>query len=314
MKRAAALLAIATTIACSQRPTIGPISPSTPPGRVVGALEWPVRGALVSAYRPPNRPNHAGVDLAAPPATLVIAAEAGNVLFTGEIRGYEKVVAIAHAGDLTTVYAHLGEIRVRQGDEVARGQPIATVGDGGYLHYELRRAKQPIDPADLYAVGPSPDEWASSSTPAADVSAEPAADVPIGSPRAPAPPSAQRRIATAPPGPLSPEPPPAAPPPPEPRASSGSLGDSAATSDAEAPSSGESSVSTPLVVAANLLYVPAKLVYSGLGAVTGVFVLAASQDTEVAGRFWDQTLGGDYLLTGEHLSGERGVHWMGRND
>src|SRR5688500_17399880 len=140
-------IAVATffVTACSGPPKVGPVSSSVPPGRVVGALEWPIRGALVSPYRPASRPSHAGVDLAAPPGTTVIAAEAGEVVYAGHIQGYGGVIAVAHAGELTTVYAHLGDVRAVEHARVRRGEAIAAVGDGGYLHYEIRRAKQPID-------------------------------------------------------------------------------------------------------------------------------------------------------------------------
>ena len=333
-------LAVAALASCSRPPVVGPIAgtpaaPASEPSRVVGALEWPVRGALVSAYRPPARPTHAGVDLAAPPGTPVIAAEAGEVVFAGQIRGYDGVIAVAHAGDLTTVYAHLGDLRFAEGTAVARGEPIGTVGSSGYLHYEIRRAKQPIDPADLYAIGPSLADGAPGGAPV--VADEPPADVPLGAPRAPAPRSARADLVTPTPPPSPPDPEPASR---DPEPAPGTLGgariaapaaplaqptatertdpgpgalgrDAAATTNTTRGSAGE--VALPLVVGANLLYVPAKAAYSAVGAVTGLFVLGFSQNPEVAERFWTQTLGGDFFLTSEHLSGERGVRWMGEN-
>jgi hypothetical protein len=338
----AAVLGIASLLACSRPPIVGPIAgTAAAPGetsRVAGALEWPVRGALVSAYRPPARPTHAGVDLAAPPGTPVVAAEAGEVVFAGQIRGYDGVIAIAHAGDLTTVYAHLGDLRLAEGTAVSRGEPIGTIGSSGYLHYEIRRAKQPIDPADLYAIGPSLGDVAPGSEGTPRLADEPAADVPLGAPRAPAPRSARAGLVTPPP-PSAPPPVPVekpaarapelapgtlggspvatpaatiAPPAANERADPGpgALGrDAAATSSATPASDG--GVALPLVIGANLLYVPAKAAYSAVGAVTGLFVLGFSQNPEVAERFWTQTLGGDFFLTAEHLSGERGVRWMG---
>lgn len=330
--------AIAVLGSCSRPPIVGPIAgPAeavSAATRVAGALEWPVRGALVSAYRPPARPTHAGVDLAAPPETAVIAAEAGEVVFSGQIRGYEGVIAVTHAGDLTTVYAHLGDLRVAEGTTVARGEPIGTIGSSGYLHYEIRRAKQPIDPADLYAIGPSLADVAPESGGARVLAEEPADDVPLGTPRTPAPRSAKAELVT--PKPLPPVADAVAPPPPPAReAAPGTLGGSRLVSPAapreETPpleradpgpgalgrepapavSEGDDEVAVPLVVVANLLYVPAKAAYSAVGAVTGLLVLAFSQNPQVAERFWTQTLGGDFFLTSEHLSGERRVQWMG---
>ena len=311
-------------VACGGPPKVGPIS-GTRPGDVAGALEWPIRGALVSPYRPSTRPSHAGLDLAAPPGTTVVAAEAGEVVYAGHIQGFEGVMAIAHAADLTTVYAHLGEIRAAEHAQVRRGEPIANVGDSGYLHYEIRRAKQPIDPAELYATGPSPE---GTTVARADVTSEPAADVPIDAKPKPAAKETHEQVAAPAPKrvrdrtePLPPPPPArlpreeaAAPAVPHPRGALGADLDtsSAATSESASPS-GESrdGVPTPLVVGANLFYVPAKLGYAGLGAVTGVFILGVTQNPDLAGRFWTQTTGGDYWVNGEQLSGEEPIHWTG---
>ncbi len=349
-------IAVATffATACGGPPRVGPVSSSVPPGRVVGALEWPIRGALVSPYRPASRPSHAGVDLAAPPGTTVIAAEAGEVVYAGHIQGYGGVLAITHAGELTTVYAHLGDVRAVEHARVRRGEAIAAVGDSGYLHYEIRRAKQPIDPAELYAIGPSP---SGTTTARADVTAEPAEDVPIEPKRVSEPTREEprREVARAEPPRAEParveppraeaartepartEPEPAPLPPPAPlpardetaladtpaapsTQSHGALGATIGTSSSPAPSepapieSAGDGASTPLVVGANLFYVPAKLGYAGLGAVTGVLVLGLSQNPTAAGRLWTQTMGGDYLLSGEQVGGDEPVHFMGTPD
>ena len=340
-------IAVATffAAACGGPPKVGPVS-SVPPGRVVGALEWPIRGALVSPYRPASRPSHAGVDLAAPPGTTVIAAEAGEVVYAGHIQGYGGVIAIAHAGELTTVYAHLGDVRAVEHARVRRGEAIAAVGDGGYLHYEIRRAKQPIDPAELYAIGPSP---SGTTTARADVTAEPAEDVPIEPKRATEAPREEprREVARSEPPRAEParvEPPraeparelarkePAPPPAPlpardetaladtpaaPPTQSRGALGATIGESSSPPPSeaapveSAGDGAATPLVVGANLVYLPAKLGYAGLGAVTGVLVLGLSQNPTAAGRLWTQTMGGDYVLSREQVAGDEPVHFMG---
>src|SRR5262249_20084486 len=119
-------------------------------------LIWPVEGAIVGAYGESGGHNHQGVDLAAHPGDPVAAALLGDVAYVGEVRGYGNVVALAHGDRLTTVYAHLGETRVQLGDRVIRGQTIGTVGDQGYLHYEIRNPRYPVDPAQFYPTAPRP--------------------------------------------------------------------------------------------------------------------------------------------------------------
>jgi hypothetical protein len=110
----------------------------------------------VSGYHDAARPTHAGIDLAARPGDPVAAASVGRVTFVGSMQRYGNVIALTHANGLTTIYAHLGDVRVAQGAEVLRGQTIATIGEEGYLHYEIRDAAGAVDPAKYYATAPRP--------------------------------------------------------------------------------------------------------------------------------------------------------------
>jgi len=108
---------------------------------------------------------HAGVDLAAREGTPVRATGGGRVLFAGSLstrmertwRRYGNVVLVDHDRLYVTVYAHLGEIRVRRGATVTRGAVLGTVGSSGWstsphLHYEVRVVEPgeaepvPVDP------------------------------------------------------------------------------------------------------------------------------------------------------------------------
>ena len=119
-------------------------------------LAWPVQGAVLSAFGDAARPGPQGIDLAARAGEPVAAAMLGKVDFVGDIAGYGKVIVLSHADHLSTVYAHLGAEQVREGDTVARGQTIATGGKDGYVHYEIREAKQAVDPAKYYSIAPQP--------------------------------------------------------------------------------------------------------------------------------------------------------------
>jgi len=97
---------------------------------------------------------HPGIDFAAPRGTTVVATAPGRVTLVRESRlqaGYGTYIEINHGGGLVTRYAHLHEVKVKQGDKVAKGQPIATVGNSGgsiapHLHYEIIRDGKQVDP------------------------------------------------------------------------------------------------------------------------------------------------------------------------
>jgi lipoprotein NlpD len=79
------------------------------------------------------------------------AASAGKVVYTGSgIRGYGNLVIIKHGENLLSAYAHNRDVLVREGQEVALGQVIAHMGEGGpqkpVLYFEIRRNGKPIDP------------------------------------------------------------------------------------------------------------------------------------------------------------------------
>ena len=103
---------------------------------------------------------HAGVDLAAPEGTAVLATAAGRVIHAGPQGGLGNAVAILHLVDgspVVSVYGHIrdGGIHVTVGQLVTAGMHIADVGSTGnstgpHLHFELRPGglDQPsIDPS-----------------------------------------------------------------------------------------------------------------------------------------------------------------------
>lgn len=98
-----------------------------------------------------ERRMHTGIDWAAPKGTPVVAAGAGRVAFAGR-RGQEgNTVVIDHGAAIATAYAHLSGFDVHEGDCVAAGARIGSVGSTGLaagpmLHFEVRRGGVPVDP------------------------------------------------------------------------------------------------------------------------------------------------------------------------
>jgi murein DD-endopeptidase MepM/ murein hydrolase activator NlpD len=87
---------------------------------------------------------HAGIDLAAPTGTPVVAALSGRVVASGAAGGYGLAVELEHDNPRRrTLYAHLSELYVKAGDRVRQGEVIGRVGSTGlstgpHLHFELR--------------------------------------------------------------------------------------------------------------------------------------------------------------------------------
>jgi murein DD-endopeptidase MepM/ murein hydrolase activator NlpD len=101
---------------------------------------------------------HSGIDYAAPTGTPVVAVNAGRVALVADFFFPGRLVAIDHGLGLYTLYFHLDSALVNQGDMVARGQTIGTVGatgraTGPHLHFGAHVAGARIDPAALLALG-----------------------------------------------------------------------------------------------------------------------------------------------------------------
>lgn len=63
---------------------------------------------------------------------------------------------------------------------------------------------------------------------------------------------------------------------------------------------------------ANLLYIPGKLVYAALGAVTGTLAYGLTLgNMDVASGIWEPTIGGTYVLTPDMMRGEEPIRFNG---
>ena len=94
---------------------------------------------------------HLGVDLKAPEKTEIYAVNDGKVVSTVNLSNYGKTVIIDHGLDIFSLYLHLEEFKVSEGQMVSRGQSIGLSGDTGYttaphLHFSMRVGKARVDP------------------------------------------------------------------------------------------------------------------------------------------------------------------------
>jgi murein DD-endopeptidase MepM/ murein hydrolase activator NlpD len=114
-----------------------------------GNFRWPARGRVISGY---GASGNEGINIAVPEGTPVKAAEEGTVAYAGsDVKGYGNLVLIRHANGYVSAYAHNGDISVKPGEKVKRGQVVAKSGQSGnvtspQLHFEIRKGATPVDP------------------------------------------------------------------------------------------------------------------------------------------------------------------------
>lgn len=108
-------------------------------------LAMPVQGRIIRAYA---QGRNDGIGIGAAAGTEVRAAAAGTVAAITQDTDQVPIMVIRHENNLLTVYANIDGIRVARGDQVARGQAIATVraGDPSFLHFEVREGFESVDP------------------------------------------------------------------------------------------------------------------------------------------------------------------------
>jgi murein DD-endopeptidase MepM/ murein hydrolase activator NlpD len=95
---------------------------------------------------------HAGVDFTSGTGTPVLATADGRVVSAGWEGAYGRMIEISHDNGVSTRYAHLSEISVSVGQQVANGSVVGKIGSTGrstgpHLHYETRVNRRAMDPA-----------------------------------------------------------------------------------------------------------------------------------------------------------------------
>jgi murein DD-endopeptidase MepM/ murein hydrolase activator NlpD len=95
---------------------------------------------------------HNGIDIITDSGTKVYAPGGGKVDFVGWRGGFGLTVEIDHGFGYRTIYAHLSGTKVKEGQQVNRGDLIALTGSSGslstgpHLHYEVRHNGIPLNP------------------------------------------------------------------------------------------------------------------------------------------------------------------------
>lgn len=99
----------------------------------------------------PSRHWHSGVDLVASMGTPVFAIASGTATVIHSATGYGLHILIAHGSGISSLYGHLSEVDVVDGEDVVAGEVIGRVGSSGnstgpHLHFEIRKNGVPENP------------------------------------------------------------------------------------------------------------------------------------------------------------------------
>jgi len=129
-------------------------------------FQWPVTGPISGVFGSqrilngkPRNP-HNGTDIAAPEGSPIVAIADGLAALVEDDLFYTgKTVMLDHGYGLTSVYAHMSDILVTDGQFVAKGTPIGKVGKTGrvtgpHLHWGVTLFSTHLDP--MLVVGPMP--------------------------------------------------------------------------------------------------------------------------------------------------------------
>jgi lipoprotein NlpD len=140
----------ATSNPSPAKPAPEPPLPNLPPPQ----WAWPADGAVVTRFGS-HEGIATGIGIGGHAGDAVRAAAAGRVVYAGSgLVGYGQLVIIKHNETYLTAYGYNSELLVMQGQDVARGQKIASMGLGPErqprLHFEIRRNGVPVDPLTFF--------------------------------------------------------------------------------------------------------------------------------------------------------------------
>ncbi len=137
-----------------------PKEPEIPEGvfaSLKGKLPWPTAGAVIGNFgqQLDKKSNtvtfNPGLEIQAQIGQDVFAVADGLLIYSGWLRGYGRFIILQHDSGYYTLYAHLSEVFVEEGEDIKASQVLAKVGETGFLgeislHFEVRQGKQQLDP------------------------------------------------------------------------------------------------------------------------------------------------------------------------
>jgi len=121
-----------------------------------GRLRWPVaQGKLAARFGSQEHPTlhtitqNTGIDIAVPSGTEVVAVADGEVSLINFLPSFGNLIILNHNNGYRTVYAHLSDISISEGEKVGEGQQIGRSGEsltGPLLHFEIYKDREKQDP------------------------------------------------------------------------------------------------------------------------------------------------------------------------
>lgn len=155
--------------AASEKPVVEVVeepeeAPEVSQKPTASAYIWPVKGAVIADFSLEVQAwdetmgdwrTHDGIDIACDLGTVVTAAGAGTVseVYVNDLMG--TTVAIDHGNGVLSIYSNLAaEPNVKEGDEVAMGDTVGSVGStakaesrkANHLHFEMKKDGEAVDP------------------------------------------------------------------------------------------------------------------------------------------------------------------------
>jgi lipoprotein NlpD len=124
---------------------------ATPPGPPV-QWQWPIATGTATLTSRPNGGH--GLMIVGRLGDEIRSAGSGRVVYTGSgLLGYGQLIIVKHNDSYLSAYGHLQSVAIKEGDAVAAGQRIATMGNGPQgsplLYFEIRINGSPGNPLAL---------------------------------------------------------------------------------------------------------------------------------------------------------------------
>ncbi|MGB5165080.1 MAG: peptidoglycan DD-metalloendopeptidase family protein [Woeseiaceae bacterium] len=122
----------------------------TVPAQPSPAWSWPTAGKIDVGFG--GKPGSGtGVLINGKAGQPVRAAAAGRVVYAGNgLIGYGQLIIVKHNETYLSAYGYNKALLVKEGQDIKKGQQIATMGEGPEnkprLHFEIRRNGKPVDP------------------------------------------------------------------------------------------------------------------------------------------------------------------------
>ena len=109
----------------------------------VKKFDWPIKGTIISKFSPESK----GIILKVAANSPIKAISAGEIVFSGQMKGYGNLIIADHLDGMFSIYGFNSKNIVKKGDNIKPGQKIAIGGvktDEGYskTYFEIRNIEK----------------------------------------------------------------------------------------------------------------------------------------------------------------------------